>query len=736
MTEKVVRCDLRPHSQPFTALQEVFRLLADKSEPDLSLLLVIDTPQTMVAHVLAYEELWRSRRVEKLLGIAVGPLMLPDGFEIPGSIGPDRDSGIIWVSDAEGVDWRLAGSAIASVHPNDRSDAGLEKLIDVLSTSQVFRKTLGLIADIPAGVANPGLNVFEVSASQVMFLAALNRSLKKMLDPDTTDLHARLAATDESAWVLDTVHSAIVPTGRLAVARDRCVAEAEELSDALEALVSPTALYGGAHLGARVRDLAVRAGMELTSYRAAVLDLTGTSAVERADRLFDWGVRPTAGSGAVSDDIMAAISTSIRAGEPLPVVSMRLRDYERKMRSHGEVPYSDQIEQICPRTLGQRFTASAPVPGPEPWLIAAGAAATAVASFGRGFGVITGLVVALTWLGLLGLTIARAPGGRPAGHTGSLAAGTIAAILGLSGGILLGRHIGASTTAGILGFAIGLGLSVAATSWSWKGRIRRWRDALQTEDLTRAAEGLTNIVTAAANREWSANETRQDAIITTKATLDGATSALRAYQQKIDHDLALEPPRHVSRHEFDEFVGRGLSLLVAEALGPIFHASRPRSPREYEGWASRRVSDLLAEWDKHVEINGPLDLPEFTDGQDLKVSVLGENDIAEITAIITAEPRDTMWQLCQAADIRLLDYGITKVPTVRFAPRTLLLNTNEKFPAEMEWIDSTRYAGLLRLVPLRQGVVHRTWMTSDEPGGETADEELDGESPMDGEEVR
>ena len=736
MTEKVVRCDLRPHNQADAALQEVARLLADRSEPDLSLLLVIDRPQTLITHALAYEELWRSRRVEKLLGVAVGPLILPGSLELPGIIGPDRDSGVIWVGDPDGVSWRLAASAISNAHPNDNSGAGLDKLIDILSTPQVFKKTLSLIADIPEGVANPGLSVFEVTASQTMFLAALSRSIKKMLDPGPADLHSRLAVPDGPVWTVDAVRSTVLPTGRLAAARDRCLSEAEELTETVEALGTPVALYGTGRLGARARALAARAGGELSDYRRAAHDLVGSPAMERADRFYDWGIRPIAGPNSASNDIATAIDASIRAGEPLPLVSLRLRDYERKLRAQGDPPYAEQIEQLSPRALEQRFTDPEPMPGPEPWLVAVGAIATALAALGHGFGIVAGLVVALTSMGLLGLTVVRAPGGHTADHSGSLIAGGIAAVFGLAGGIEIARVLKPPPAAGGIGFLIGLSLVIVATSWSWQVRTRRWRAALQVEDLVKVTAELTNVVVAAANREWSAGESLQDAMITAKAVIDGAASALRRYQQKVDRDLTLESARHGAHQEFDGLVSRGLSMLVTNALSPILRASRAGSPREHEEWASTRVGELLAQWDLYVDEHGPLDLPEFANGQDPQISVLGENDIAAITAVITTEPRDAMWQLCRSADIRLLDFGITKVPSVRFAPRALLFSVSNTFSVETEWIGSTKHAGLLRLVPLRPGVVHRTWLTDEPADGRSIADGPGGEPWVDGGEIR
>jgi hypothetical protein len=714
MTDKVVRCDLRPHDQADAALKEVTRLLTDPSKPDLTMLLVLDTPQNLTKHAVAYEELWRSRRVERLLGIAVGSFSLPDGLQLPWSMGSDRDSGVIWVGDVDGVDWRLTASAIANAHPSNQSETGLDRLVNILSTPQVFTKTLDLLADIPERVASPGLNIFEVTASQTMFLASLNRAIKKILHPDVAAQRTKRAAVEGLDWTVDQVHSTVLPSGRLATARDRCLAEAEALTETADALGTPSALYGAGRLGARARDLAIRAGTELGSYRTDAQRIVATPTPERADRLYDWGIRPAGSSGSSYGDIAAAIDASLRAGESLTLISFRLREYERKIRAHGELAYTEQIGQLYPHTLEQRFTEPERMPGPEPWLVAVGAIACAAAALGRSFGIVAGLVVALTWMGLLGLTVARAPGGRISDHYGPLITDGIAAVLGLAGGFELSREFRPSTVVGATGFLVGFGIVVATATWSWRVRTRRWRENLQDRDLARVAEELTNVVVTAANREWSAGEARQDAIITARATIDGAASALLAYQQKIERDLSHVPVRYPTKREFDEFVERGLALLVANALHPILQTPKPGSPREQEELANKEVTDLLAKWDQYVDYNGPLDLPEFANEPDMHVSVLNDNDIATIITIITSDPREIMWQLCQSVDIRLLDAGITRVAAVRFAPRAVLLNSTGTFSVETEWIGSTKTAGLMRLVPLRPGIVSRLLSLTDD----------------------
>ena len=169
-------------------------------------------------------------------------------------------------------------------------------------------------------------------------------------------------------------------------------------------------------------------------------------------------------------------------------------------------------------------------------MVAAGGLAAGVAAVGHVFGVVAGLITALLWLGLLGLNVARAPGGRLAGHRGALAANGIGVALGVAAGVVLGRAFPPSDVIGGVGFAAGLCVVFVALTWSWRARARRWRDALGIDDVVRAAGGLTGLVITAANREWSALAMQQDALIRVKSAIEGVASELRVTREKIDRD--------------------------------------------------------------------------------------------------------------------------------------------------------------------------------------------------------
>jgi hypothetical protein len=688
--------------------------LADQSHTDIGLLLVLDTPQSLAGHALAYEELWRSRRVSRLLTVLVGPLVLPGTIEVPGSIGTDRDSGVIWVGDPVGVDWALSAATVSGTHQDRRHEVGLAALLSLLAVPAVFERVVALVAAVPDRVVSPGLHVFETTADQLMFLDALSRGIGQLLDTGGGP-----AASVGEAGRSSAVRAVIVPGGRLASVRDHCIAEADELGEAAEALGSAAALYGLDQAGAGALELAIATGTGLREYRGAVAQLVGTPAGERSTRLRDWGIQPAAGRASEPAEIAALVTAALAVGEPLPELSARLWDHERELRAHGDMAAAVQIERVCPPALEARFIEPHPMAGPQPWLIGTGAAGVAVASFGQLFGVIAGIVTALAWLALTALTVARAPGGRLARHRPALLAGAAAAVAGLAIGAGVAQVVRPPAAVGEADIAVGLAVVLATVTWSWQARARRWAETLRVPEVLAAVGALTEVVSAAAGREWSGAVARQDALMRARSAVDGAAGALRDFQARLDQDLSDGTARPGTRRELDVLVGRALARLLQLSLRSALAMLRAGQSYEHEQRARADTEELLRRWDKYVDDgHSPFEPPDFLGGEDLRGGTLSEDDIAAMREVITTQPTSVMWQLCQAHDTGLLDPVAGETAVLRFAPRSARAALGASAPAHAEWLSSGALAGVLRLVPVRGGVVRRTWSTGDNPDGD------------------
>jgi hypothetical protein len=83
-------------------------------------------------------------------------------------------------------------------------------------------------------------------------------------------------------------------------------------------------------------------------------------------------------------------------------------------------------------------------------------------------------------------------------------------------------------------------------------------------------------------------------------------------------------------------------------------------------------------------------------------------EMAEITEADLYDPHDQMWQLCAAEDLGTLDVsGQSQV--VAFASRLVQQTLAGALPKTTVWTSSEKHAGLLRLVPLRAGIVSTSW---------------------------
>jgi hypothetical protein len=85
-----------------------------------------------------------------------------------------------------------------------------------------------------------------------------------------------------------------------------------------------------------------------------------------------------------------------------------------------------------------------------------------------------------------------------------------------------------------------------------------------------------------------------------------------------------------------------------------------------------------------------------------------EDDLARVREALSYPAAAEMWQLCGPEDLGVLDVSVPPL-TVRFAPRLLGAALAGLLPEQPVWTSSGSFAGLLRLVPLRPGVVISSW---------------------------
>jgi hypothetical protein len=718
MSSGVVILDLRDKG-PDGALNEARDRLADQRISDMTRLVVLDDAWALADNRRAYEALLNSGRMNHLLCVAVGRLRHDrDSLQVPGSIdGGEGGSSVLWVIDSGGVDWRLASSAPVTTRAPG-TGSGARRLIDVLTTPAVYDRVCELTAEIPDAVANPGLRLAELSGGQPEFLTALSAAASFMVD-------RRTARATPSAEVFEELVAdmggevAVQPNERIGTLYQSCersIAWATEMSERLIELGTPF----GARLDMRDALAGVSGGLlDLRDTLTRLFEdanTPGDLSARDHDVLRANGVDSFAAASVDRTRVSAAIASYVEAAldakNPLPRVSETLNVLERGLAPRGSRAHLPELRNACPDGLIDVLRNPTPFPSPEPWLPAAGAVATCLAAL-NGY---AGLLMALLWTGLLALTVTRAPSGRPARASGAILVNLLAALAGGAIGVLAGARTAPSLAVGLGAAALGLTVAVVAAAVSWRARAVRWCGAIGLGEASAALEGLIDTLRRTAIQEWSRGLARAgvvDAITCARTAIDGVRVALEKFDEELRSDLSRFPPG-TSEGNLGSTVHDQLVDLVLDALAPRWReVTTGDRTRPHERLARARTEELLAHWDRHVEKRGPLEPPDFARSRSTRRVRVGPEDLAEIARAAGHDSRDVMWQLCSPRDIAQLDTGGRRPPTVRFAPKIAQEAIAGELPFDVEWIDSVRHAGILRLVPVRPGAVNRTWFAEE-----------------------
>lgn len=148
-----------------------------------------------------------------------------------------------------------------------------------------------------------------------------------------------------------------------------------------------------------------------------------------------------------------------------------------------------------------------------------------------------------------------------------------------------------------------------------------------------------------------------------------------------------------------------------------------------------RVRDLLAAARRHLQRNGVLAPPPFADGHRTRTgsaNLLG-TDPHGVAELVGAEAdRRAVVQLSSPEQGTLLSRDPEAAVWIRFAPQavrseveTAWLASGSLQPEDVLWTSSGRYAGLIRLTPLRMGVVEnvRPHQSPRNPGSDWLEQE-------------
>jgi hypothetical protein len=245
------------------------------------------------------------------------------------------------------------------------------------------------------------------------------------------------------------------------------------------------------------------------------------------------------------------------------------------------------------------------------------------------------------------------------------------------------------------------------------------RRELGLEAAKTAARALRELVLTVANREWSPGGITSRELAGARAALDGTRKALTEYASTVDGVRGGARGARLSR--LSESRLPMLCDLVLRAVG-LELASPSGSGQEALRAAHDRAVGMLEEWARHVQAHGVAAQPSFASSSAHDAVYALEDDVATVRDALLYPARDEMWQLCAPADLSALNVDVPPI-SIRFASRLSREALAGTVPGdEPVWTSSGSFAGLLRLVPLRNGIASSSWNMPDAAGVSTVAE--------------
>ena len=347
------------------------------SGPDrLERLLVVDDTGRLGEHADVYPQIENSNRVEKLLCVTVGSRA--DGswkLGLPGNLGGNQGTPVLWVSRPAGIDWRVAKAAKANRHAGVTVTAmdRQHPLIRLLVLDEVFDKVQEVMEGFPHRAASPGLWLAGADDEAATFAGALAVAIRRVCDPGSgpgdpfRDLlpdragGARLAENGPLARHLGRLGESDREVARMLDGKGglggmlrrgdgdipRHVARAggalTSLRDLVDQLMREAHVpVGPAELEPRQRSLVRNAGLEFEA--------------EMVPRM----LRPTAGTAVPAEERLTyrALAGAIRGGDSIPLAGKRLMATEQQVARHGSDKDRSRIAQLCPQALIEMLAAA------------------------------------------------------------------------------------------------------------------------------------------------------------------------------------------------------------------------------------------------------------------------------------------------------------------------------------------------------------------------------------------
>ncbi|GAA0994798.1 hypothetical protein GCM10009555_087990 [Acrocarpospora macrocephala] len=622
-----------------------------------------------------------------------------------------------------------------------------------------------LLADALAGGLDRltgGAEVSRMTQSGAADLAAADRSPTRIL---------RLLLNDNPVDVADP----LVPRERMSSLRDQAKHRAEEVSQLVAELETVGALTGNPRPGATAVSRVRASGSALRALRQTADTLfeeaDGFDGTDHSikDRLAREGVRTdlAIGPGSPSDALRVTIKAEFTRRVSLQTLAVRLRAYAAQVAPGGSGAFRDHLHRACPDALLNDLDSPRPFPldamrsallvgalafGAVLGIAVGPLAGTPLASGVRLAGV--GLIAAMVWV--LGVTLLMARVPEPEGEHGwrdlpaaqlflhgalmlaGVAAGHFIWWLPFADG-QLGPPI-EITLVVVLAVLVAMGFVLYA---SWRKMVDQWCRSLPGPAAEDAATRLAEVVRRVAVREWALAERRRDAADAAKtyaSVLQDLTLALHRgvaeHRTKLlDRSGPLGPVRKgfvgspEYGAEFAQLVADDLVDLAAHILDPLWNHLYGTALREVTWRIEDSAQRGLTEYWDHLRRRGVHERPSFgTDN--VRRTELAETvwrRSSGVAELVRMPVGGRMIQLCDQDDLHLLQ-STSGGQAVRFVPRVAQPPVGGRdgygdggahFPSDVVWTAASQFAGVVRLVPLRTGIVSAHWTMGAQtgPGG-------------------
>lgn len=704
-----------------------------------SRVILLDRARDLVAHADIVDLVLGAPVDLTLLCVVTGDLDADGMLHRPELLARHEKAATVWLGDRGGVGWGMQSGIASAVYAGaDTSPYPVPPaLLDVLGWAPVFDAVVAAVRRLPASAAAPGLRAVraEVSAQRLerareAAFAALtanegtwNREPVRVQEkPEASGRFAAARAVIPGGWTDRRLQSAqqrlaearaVLDTGRggigaaLTALSEALRAVAQDAYDAIEACDSLT-----------VDDPEYRAALSRLGLEVAAADQSAEN--PNLDLLVEAGLGFLAEHGALPVLADRLSNTADRYGAPIKEV------YHERLRKTG-------IEDQCARLDAFRDDVAAAPTSPAVGLTGLGALLATLAAGSAGGG--AGLALVGTALALYGFRSRLT-------RLGLGAATRLAAIrLGAAsfGGVVLGGLVslldGRTTWSG----AVWLGIGAAGTTVlgalavaGWNRMLgRRLRAQLRAGEVGESLDRVKALIEEVVRDERRKGERHYeicDLARVLRTVLLDLTEAFRDYRppaglpddpgspaEQAGIDLAASRQLTEQLSEIDAVVLGDLGDVAAGVFEHFVETSRVnrRISMPEPGAVKTEADSRLDAYFTAVAESGvhgrPRDCRDPEGRDRLTAQLWGQaGRLPEFFWCEATDPRIT--QFCAPEDLGLLEIEPGTARMVRFAPRAAAHLTGgerrtERSSSTLVLTEESRLLGVLRLVPLRIGVV-------------------------------